>query len=157
LLPAEADPEKEFCRLKQISNRWGSTVAPIVRTTDGQRMSYSLAAAAKVTGLNKRAIREAIKGGKLAATRDELGQWHVESAELHRVYPAAESRRAGSDAAQPPAAPQDTAIAQQGDAIIRRAEERLQQQFADVRRERAKRDQAEAPPEPPAARERRGK
>jgi hypothetical protein len=118
-------------------------------------MSYSLAAAAKATGLDKRTIREAIKGGKLAATKDQLGQWHVESAELHRVYPAVEG--AGSDAAEPSATPEDAAIRQQVDAIISRAKERLQQQFDDVRRERAKSDQAEASLEPPAAPERPGK
>lgn len=115
-------------------------------TTDGQRMSYSLAAAAKATGLNKRAIREAIKGGKLVATRDELGQWRVEAAELHRVYPAVERRSAGGDAAQPPAAPDDSAVGPQVDAIIRRAEERLRQQLDDVRRDQARRGPAQAPP-----------
>jgi hypothetical protein len=102
-------------------------------------MSYSLAAAAKAIGLNKRAILKAIKGGKLAATRDELGQWHVDAAELHRAYPAVERRRAGGDAAQPFATPDDAAIGPQVDAIIRRAEERLQQQLDDVRRDQARR------------------
>ena len=105
-------------------------------------MSYSLAGAAKATGLNKRAIREAIKGGKLAATRDELGQWQVEAAELHRFYPAVERCRAGRGAAQRPATPDHAAIGPQVDAIIRRAEERLQRQLDDVRRDQAKRDGA---------------
>lgn len=107
-----------------------------------ERMSYSLAAAAKATGLNKRAIREAIKGGKLAATKDELGQWHVEAAELHRFYPAVERCSAGRGAAHRHAAPDDAAIGPQVDAIIRRAEERLQRQLDDVRRDQAKRDGA---------------
>jgi hypothetical protein len=112
-----------------------------IQATHGQRMSYSLRTAAKVTGLNKRTILQAIKGGKINATRDELGKWYVESAELHRVYPAVEGRSAGSDAAQQPAAPGDAALEPQIDAIIRRAEERLQQQLDDVRRDqRAKRD-----------------
>jgi hypothetical protein len=80
-------------------------------------MSYSLRAAAKATGLNRRTILQAIKGGKINATRDELGKWYVESAELHRVYPAVEGRNAGSDAAQQPAAPGDAALEPQIDAI----------------------------------------
>lgn len=137
----QSDVEENFRRLKYFSNPCGAPLQHIIQTTDGQRMSYTLAAAAKATGLNKRTILQAIKGGKITATRDQLGKWHVESAELHRVYPAVEGRSAGSDAAQQPAAPGDAALEPQIDAIIRRAEERLQQQLDDVRRDqRAKRD-----------------
>lgn len=86
------------------------------------------------------------QGGQVVATRDELGQWRVEAAELHRVYPAVERRSAGGDAAQPPAAPDDSAVGPQVDAIIRRAEERLRQQLDDVRRDQARRGPAQAPP-----------
>jgi hypothetical protein len=48
-------------------------------------MSYSLAAAAATTGLNKTSILQAIKSGKISGTKDALGQWWVEPAELHRV------------------------------------------------------------------------
>jgi len=48
-------------------------------------MSYSLAAAAAATGLNKTSILRAIKSGKISGTKDTLGQWWVEPAELHRV------------------------------------------------------------------------
>src|SRR5262249_56603663 len=48
-------------------------------------MSYSLGAAAAATGLNKTSILRAIKSGKISGTKDALGQWWVEPAELHRV------------------------------------------------------------------------
>jgi hypothetical protein len=38
-------------------------------------------------GLNKSTVLRAIKAGKVSATRDEHGQWQIDPAELHRVYP----------------------------------------------------------------------
>ena len=63
-------------------------------------MPYSLAAAAAATGLNKTTVLRAIKSGKISGSKDEHGQWHVEPAELHRVYPPVASRADGSDAVQ---------------------------------------------------------
>jgi hypothetical protein len=48
-------------------------------------MSYSLAAAATATGLNKTSILRAIKTGEISGTKDALGQWWVDPAELQRV------------------------------------------------------------------------
>jgi hypothetical protein len=50
-------------------------------------MSYTLAAAAAACGLNKSAVLRAIKVGKISGIKDEHGEWHIEAAELHRVYP----------------------------------------------------------------------
>lgn len=50
-------------------------------------MRYTLGAAAKATGLTKGAISNAIKKGRISATKDEHGQWSIDPAELHRVYP----------------------------------------------------------------------
>ena len=49
-------------------------------------MSYTLAAAAAACGLNKSTVLRAIKAGKISGTKDEHGEWHIEAAELHRVY-----------------------------------------------------------------------
>jgi hypothetical protein len=54
-------------------------------------MAYSLGAAAAATGLNKISILRAIKSGKIAGTKDALGQWWIEPAELHRVPKHAEA------------------------------------------------------------------
>jgi hypothetical protein len=37
--------------------------------------------------LNRTAPLRAIKSAKISATKDEHGEWHMEPAELHRVYP----------------------------------------------------------------------
>jgi hypothetical protein len=49
-------------------------------------MSYTLAAAAVATGLNKTTVLRAIKSGRISGTKDDTGQWHVEPVELHRVF-----------------------------------------------------------------------
>jgi hypothetical protein len=49
-------------------------------------MSYSLTEAATACGVYKSSIRRRIKTGRLTGTKDALGQWRIEPAELHRVY-----------------------------------------------------------------------
>ncbi len=50
-------------------------------------MAYTLAAAATATGLNKTTVLRAIKSGKITGTKTDDGEWRVEPAELHRVFP----------------------------------------------------------------------
>ena len=52
-------------------------------------MSYSLSEAATACGVSKSTILRSIKAGHLTGTKDTLGQWRIEPAELHRVYPPA--------------------------------------------------------------------
>ena len=47
----------------------------------------SLSEAAAATGLNKTTVLRSIKSGKISGTRDPLGQWQIDAAALHRVYP----------------------------------------------------------------------
>ena len=49
--------------------------------------ALSLSGAAATTGLNKTTALRSIKSGKISGTRDPLGQWAIDAAELHRVYP----------------------------------------------------------------------
>ena len=58
-------------------------------------MSYSLAEAAKATGTNKTTILRAVKSGKISGKRDEHGNWHLQPAEVHRVYEPVVLRRLG--------------------------------------------------------------
>jgi helix-turn-helix protein len=60
-------------------------IAAARRTT----MSYTLAEAAAACGLDKSTVRRAVRSGRISGTRDDLGVWHVEAAELHRVFPPA--------------------------------------------------------------------
>ena len=63
-------------------------------------MSYTLAAAAAACGLNKSTVLRAIKAGKISGTKDEHGEWHIEAAELHRVYPPVAAAAAGNGGRQ---------------------------------------------------------
>ena len=49
-------------------------------------MPYTLGQAAKATGKSKPAILDAIKSGRISASRDDKNQWQIDPAELHRVY-----------------------------------------------------------------------
>jgi hypothetical protein len=53
-------------------------------------MSYSLSEAATACGVYKSTILRSIKAGRLTGTKDALGQWRIEPAELHRVYQLAQ-------------------------------------------------------------------
>ena len=50
-------------------------------------MPYTLGQAAKATGKQKSTILDAIRGGRLSATRDDKNQWQIDPVELFRVYP----------------------------------------------------------------------
>ena len=50
-------------------------------------MAYSLKQAADATGRTKPSILRAIQTGKISAKKNEMGEWEIDPAELHRVYP----------------------------------------------------------------------
>jgi hypothetical protein len=62
-------------------------------------MGYTLGKVAAAVGMNKSTVFRAIKAGKISATRAEHGQWVIEPAKLHRVYPAVAAGLNGSGAA----------------------------------------------------------
>jgi excisionase family DNA binding protein len=63
-------------------------------------MSYSLSEAATACGVYKSTILRSIKAGRLTGTKDALGQWRIEPAELHRVYAPAQRNGADSNGAR---------------------------------------------------------
>ena len=77
----------------------------------------------------------AIKSGKISAARNEHGEWQIEPAEVHRVYPAVRRNDAEEDAKQqyaPPAAiPFDAQIS-----AMRDVADLLRTQLDDVRKDR---------------------
>jgi excisionase family DNA binding protein len=107
-------------------------------------MAYTLAEAAKATGLNKSTIFRAIRKGAISATRDATTkQWAVEPGELHRVYPAI----AGNDALEPIApARNDVADAENRELRARLAttEARLSDAHATIDDLRRRLDSADA-------------
>ena len=52
--------------------------------------------AATACGVYKSTVLRGIKTGRLTGTKDAFGQWRIEPAELHRVYPPAQSNGAAS-------------------------------------------------------------
>ena len=52
-------------------------------------MSYTLGQAAKATGKAKGTILNALAKGWISGHKDALGNWSIDPAELHRVYPVA--------------------------------------------------------------------
>lgn len=56
--------------------------------------SYNLGTAATATGLARSTILKSIRKGRISASRDELGGWIIQAAELHRVYPTVAQRNA---------------------------------------------------------------
>lgn len=50
-------------------------------------MAYTLGQAGRATGKRKSTIQKAIKSGRLSATKNDLGHYRIDPAELHRVYP----------------------------------------------------------------------
>jgi hypothetical protein len=98
-------------------------------------MSYTLAAAARATGLSRRALVRAFKEGRIAGTRDTSGEWRVEPSELHRVYPPVAPCSSGSDPIQRSSAPDIDALGAQIEVLLRQAGDRLQGQLDAMRRE----------------------
>ncbi|HTV30945.1 MAG TPA: hypothetical protein VMF32_24635 [Xanthobacteraceae bacterium] len=60
-------------------------------------MPYSLKQAADATGKTKPTILRAIQSNKISAKKDEHGEWEIDPAELHRVYPPSPEGDARSD------------------------------------------------------------
>jgi hypothetical protein len=50
-------------------------------------MAFDLASAAAATGVAKSSVLRAIKAGRISATRDDAQRWHVEPAELFKIFP----------------------------------------------------------------------
>jgi hypothetical protein len=52
---------------------------------------YTIVTAAAAAGRNKTAILRAIKAGKISVAKDENGEWQIDPAEPHRIYPPLQS------------------------------------------------------------------
>jgi len=65
-------------------------------------MYYTLGTAAKACGKSKPTILNAIKRGRLSATRDDIGNWKIDPAELCRVYPYGLNSNEPEQEAAPP-------------------------------------------------------
>jgi hypothetical protein len=105
-------------------------------------MACSLAVAAAATGLNKSTVLRAIKAGRISGTRNELGEWQVEPAEAHRVYPPVAAATEGTSAVPQHAdAAADLEILRQRASL---ADERLAELKAALESMRQQRDKWQA-------------
>jgi hypothetical protein len=76
---------------------WNDIPAPLAaRPPMGQRISLTLAEAAKATGLSETAIRGALEAGWLTGMKDMEERWHVDRAALCRAFPSARAAAAQS-------------------------------------------------------------
>ena len=87
--------------------------------------SFTLGTASQAAGTAKSTILRAIKAGRLSATRDDIGQWCIDPAELARVFPLL---------AIPGATPEQPRTAQ--DAMTDMLISQLQGVIADMRQDR---------------------
>jgi hypothetical protein len=85
---------------KAVKRIWIDIPASLAsRPPIGQRISLTLAEAAKITGLSEDAIFDAIAHGRIAGMQDLHDVWHVERAELLNLFPSLRGGVVRSDAA----------------------------------------------------------
>lgn len=94
-------------------------------------MPYSLREAAEAVGKGKPAILKAIQSGKISAQKDEHGEWQIEPAELHRVYPPLSTETASEPGAKETEA---TVGNGNGNALLEQEIRFLREKVADVQR-----------------------
>ena len=82
-------------------------------------MPYSLKEAADATGKTKPTILRAIQGGKISAKKDDHGEWEIDPAELHRVYPLAAEGDTRNGVQRNDETPVETGVLRQEIALLR--------------------------------------
>src|SRR5262249_2037081 len=87
-------------------------LVPSICNDRHEAMSYSLVEAAIACGVNRSTVLRAIKASKISASKDEQGEWRIEPAEVHRVYPPVQANEA-----RPERAHQETLIAELRNAL----------------------------------------
>lgn len=91
-------------------------------------MTYSLKQAAEATGKSKATVLRALQSGKILGKKNENGEWKIDPAELHRVFPPSQK-----DTTRTIANNQHEIIALQREAAILREErDRERRQLQDT-------------------------
>jgi hypothetical protein len=93
---------------------------------------YSLSSAAKATGKSKGTISEAIRSGKISASKDAHGQWSIDPAEIHRVYPPVQPEQSSLDPSCTSSGPSAESFSSDHDELV----QLLKESLADAKRER---------------------
>lgn len=92
---------------------------------------YSLKAAAEAAGVGKPAILKSIKKGRVSAKKNAKGQWEIDPAELHRVYPPVSGTGSGNGSGERQETVEGTRETPQGNSILEREIELLRERLAD--------------------------
>jgi hypothetical protein len=102
------------------------------KLNDTEPLPYTLGQAAKATGKQKSTLLDAIRAGKISATKDEHGHYQIDPAELHRIYPP--TVRTEQD--EPPPNPYQMELLEQKIRFLEREVSRLEQTTEDLREDR---------------------
>jgi len=95
---------------------------------------YTLGQAAKATGRSKAGLLDAIRSGRISASRDEKNQWQIDPSELHRVYPLAVQLEVKSEREQTQTTTSDLTHFQEKAAFLERIIAGLENERDDLRR-----------------------
>jgi Protein of unknown function, DUF601 len=107
-------------------------------------MGYTLGTAAKATGKSRTSILRAIERGKISAEKNIHGEWSIEPAELHRVYPPKEAVNGDSNSTDATAANTDLHIQNRElTARLEAADQRIRDALDQVSDLRLRLDQSE--------------
>jgi hypothetical protein len=94
-------------------------------------MPYSLKQAAAAVGKQKPAILKAIQSGKISAQKNVNGEWEIEPAELHRVYPPVSS---GNVSEPGSVEPEETIGNPNGNSLLRQELQFLREKLTTLER-----------------------
>lgn len=97
---------------------------------------YSLKEAAERTGRGKPAILKAIQKGRISARKNEFGEWQIDPAELHRVYPPVPGTVSGNGTIERWETPKETSVLQRELEILREERRRDFDLIEDLRKDR---------------------
>ena len=131
--------DKTIRRRRQSRAIPGLTGTPKSRTVgkthelnEADPVPYTLGQAAKATGKQKSTILEAIRNGRISATKNDLGRYQIDPAELHRVYPPIVQ----TEREETQTNPYKTELLEEKIKFLERELARLERQEADLREDR---------------------
>lgn len=95
-------------------------------------MSYSLKQAAEATGKSKPTVLRALQNGRISGKKDDNGEWQIDPAELHRVFPLVQSTDTRNDTKES----NETAVLRRELEILREERQRDHDLIKDMRQDR---------------------
>lgn len=95
-------------------------------------MSYSLKQAAEATGKSKPTVLRALQSGRMSGKKDDNGEWQIDPAELHRVFPPVQSTDTRTDTKES----NEIAVLRRELEILREERQRDHDLIKDMRQDR---------------------